>query len=98
MSESAAIATLESFPPQYVLQVTSRLPSGCAQFHEAKVTGREGNTITVSVTNTMPDDDVTMCTMIYGMKDSNLNLGSDFTPGETYTADVNGTLVEFTAQ
>ena len=96
--ESASIATLESFPPQYVLQVTSGLPSGCAQFHEAKVTSRDGNTISVSVTNTVPGDDVTMCTMIYGMKETNLNLGSDFTPGETYTVDVNGTLVQFSAQ
>lgn len=81
----------------YAARIVSGLPSGCAQFEGANITGREGNRITVTVTNTMPADPETICTMIYRTHLSHVDLGSDFTPGETYTVDVNGTTVEFTA-
>jgi hypothetical protein len=90
------ILILESFPPQYVVHIVSGLPSGCAQFNELK-TERDGNTITITITNTMPTGDVA-CTMIYGMKDHNVNLGSDFVSGETYTVIVNGESTTFVAQ
>ena len=81
----------------YAVRIVSGLPAGCAQFEGASVTGRDGNRITVSVTNTMPADPETICTMIYRTHTSHVVLGSDFTPGETYVVDVNGTTVEFTA-
>ncbi len=96
--ESVEILTLESFPPQYTVHIVSGLPSGCAAFEKAEVTGRTGNTITISVTNTMPADEDVVCTAIYGMQESNVSLGSDFTSGQTYTVDVNGTIATFVAQ
>ena len=92
------VLTLESFPPQYNLLITSGLPSGCAEFDKAEITGRNGNTITVRVTNTIPGDEAVACTAIYGTKETTLPLGSDFTSGETYTVDVNDKSVDFTAQ
>ena len=90
------IPVMESFPPQYLLQIQAGLPSGCAQkagFEAA----RDGNTIKVKVYNSMPKGAVA-CTMIYGMYDLNLNLGSDFVSGQTYTVVVNDKTTTFTAQ
>lgn len=95
--ESVVVSTLKSNPAQYDVRIVSGLPSGCAEYAATEVTGREGNTIFVRVTNTMPTGDIA-CTMIYGMHESNINIGSDFKTGETYTVDVNGTTVEFVAR
>jgi hypothetical protein len=92
------ILVLESFPPQYNLLITSGLPSGCAQFNKAEITGGSGNTITVRVTNTVPDDPNVACTAIYGTKETTLPLGSEFTSSETYTVNVNDKSIDFTAQ
>lgn len=92
------ILTRESFPPGYTAHITSGLPSGCAQFSQAVITGREGNTITISVTNTLPADDRIACTAIYGYHETNLDLGQDFKSGETYTVHVNDKTKSFVAQ
>jgi len=86
----------ESFPPRYVVHVVAGLPSGCAQRDRHEVT-REGNTITVTVWNTMPTGDVA-CTMIYGMYELNIDLGTDFQSGATYTVRVNDRTITFVAQ
>ena len=78
--------------------ITSGLPSGCAVFDKAEVTSRSGNTITVRVTNTVPDDPNVACTAIYGTKETTVGLGSDFTSGETYTVNVNDKSIDFAAQ
>lgn len=96
--DNLSILVRESFPPQYAVQITSGLPSGCAQFHEAKLLGRTGNTITITVTNTLPADPEIVCTAIYGTHESTVELGSDFISGQQYTVDVNGTTTTFTAQ
>jgi hypothetical protein len=88
----------ESFPPQYAVEITSGLPSGCAQFDEAKVTGRAGNEITIRVTNTVPADGDIACTAIYGTKVTIVDIGSDFQSGQPYTVRVNDKKLEFTAQ
>ena len=88
----------ESFPPGYTLRVVSGLPSGCAQFDRADITGRRDTTITVHVTNTMPADPMTACTAIYGTHESFLDLGTDFTPSTTYTVRVNDKATTFVAQ
>jgi hypothetical protein len=90
------VLTLESFPPQYVVKVQAGLPSGCAQKHGHKV-ARQGNVITISVENTLPKEPVP-CTMIYGMYEVTINLGSDFQSGVTYTVKVNDETKTFTAQ
>jgi len=77
---------------EYVLVVTSSLPSGCAKFNEAEM-ARDGNEINVTVTNLVPGPDVMMpCTMIYGYNESSVNLGDDFNAGETYDVTINGGL------
>lgn len=92
------VLILESFPVQYNLRIVSGLPSGCHQFDKAGITGRSGSEITVRVTNTVPGDPNMACTMIYGMHESTVSLGSDFTAGTTYTVRVNDKTTTFTAQ
>ncbi len=91
------VLTLESFPPQYMLHVQAGLPSGCAERYGSEVE-RVGDAITVTVLNTIPAIENMACTAIYGMYDFNLNLGSDFEPGKTYTVAVNDRETTFTAQ
>ena len=83
----------ESAPPQVSLKITAGLPSGCAQPHSHRLT-RSGNTITVTVLNSMPGGDP-MCTMIYGSYELTVDLGSDFAPGATYTVQVNDRSTSF---
>lgn len=94
--DSVEVVTLKSNPAQYEVRITSGLPSGCAKYDATEVTGRQGTTISIRVTNTMPSGDA-VCTMIYGTHESTINIGTDFETGKTYTVDVNGTKVEFTA-
>ena len=96
--ESIDILVRESFPPAYTLHIVSGLPSGCAKFDKAVVLERTGNKIAVRVTNTMPADPNTACTAIYGYKESNVDLGTNFTSGQTYTVGVNDRATTFTAQ
>jgi hypothetical protein len=90
------VLTLESFPPQYMLHVKAGLPSGCAEPLSHRVVGRQGNVVQVEVLNSIPDNAI--CTAIYGMYELNINLGSDFTSGVTYTVRVNDKEVTFSAQ
>ncbi|MFW6175142.1 MAG: hypothetical protein ACOC5K_05115 [Chloroflexota bacterium] len=87
--EDAVIDVRESFPPQYHLRVTVGLPSGCVSPGGFEVV-RDGNTVHVTVTNQRPADDDMMCTMIYGLHEWNIPLGSDFEPGEDYEVVING--------
>jgi hypothetical protein len=92
-----AVRVAESFPPQYFADVTSALPDGCAEFARFALR-REARELFVDVFNTRPAGSEVACTMIYGEKQTAVPLGSDFTPGATYTLDVNGTREAFTAQ
>lgn len=96
--ESIDILVRESFPPGYTAHIVSGLPSGCAKFNLAAVIERTGNHIAVKVTNTVPADPKTVCTAIYGYKETNLDLGTNFKSGETYTVDVNDKSKSFVAQ
>ena len=95
--ENVEIVVQESMPPKYVARVTYGLPSGCAQpgGHEVK---REGDQIQITVSILLPADPNTVCTMIYGIDTVNIDLGSDFTSGTTYTVQVNDQTTTFTAQ
>lgn len=96
--DAIEIEVRDSQPPQYAVRITSGLPSGCARFEAWELTGREGTEITIRVTNRVPDSDEVACTTIYGTHVSTVDLGSDFTPGTTYTVIVNGERATFTAQ
>jgi hypothetical protein len=90
------VRVLESSPPRYMLNVKAGLPSGCAMQHSHAVS-RAGDAITVTVLNSMPTGNP-ICTMIYGTYELNINLGSDFESGRTYTVRVNDKVTTFTAQ
>lgn len=83
----------ESNPPQVTLNVTAGLPSGCAQ-RDSYSTARTGDTITVTVLNSMPTGNP-VCTMIYGSYTLTIDLGRDFRPGATYTVQVNDKTTTF---
>lgn len=90
------VRILESSPPQYVLSVRAGLPSGCAEKNRHE-TERVAEAITVTVLNWMPTGSVP-CTMIYGSYELNINVGSDFRPGTTYSVTVNDKRTAFVAQ
>ena len=83
----------ESNPPQVTAKIAVGLPSGCAKQDTYSVS-RSGDTITISVLNTMPTGDP-ICTMIYGTYELNVELGSAFTVGTTYTLRVNDKTTTF---
>jgi len=90
-----SIAFAESFPVQVMVHVEGGLASSCTTVHEVK-TERAGNTIRVAITTATPKD--LMCATVYESFEENINLGSDFEPGQTYTVDVNGHTVTFTME
>jgi ABC-type glycerol-3-phosphate transport system substrate-binding protein len=94
------LITRESQPPQYAVRILSGLPSGCAQFDAARITGRSDTTITIWVTNTVPADPKVACTAIYGTHEEVVELGSDFAHGveQEYVVRVNDKELRFTAQ
>jgi hypothetical protein len=94
--DDLSVRILESTPPQYVLSVRAGLPSGCAEKnrHESQ---RSAEAITVTVLNWMPTGSPP-CTMIYGSYELNINLGSDFRRGTTYSVSVNDKKTTFVAQ
>ena len=96
--EEIEILMRESFPVQYAALITSGLPSGCAVFDKAEETGRDGTTITIRVTHTMPSDPDVACTAIYGYHESTVELGTEFVSGTEYTVKVNDKETTFTAQ
>ena len=76
----------------YILMITSGLPSGCAEFNDIYV-GQDGNRFLVEVTNLMPNpSEPIACTAIYGYHDSEVALGKGLDVGEAYTVTINGSL------
>ncbi len=91
--DDVQVVIRESNPPQVTLKIRAGLPSGCAQ-RESYSTSRNGDTFTVRVLNSMPSGDIA-CTMIYGTYELNIDLGSDFRAGGTYTVNVNDKTTTF---
>jgi hypothetical protein len=85
----------ESFPPQVFVYIKGGLSDSCTTFHELK-TERSGNNIDIAVTTQRPKDAV--CAQVYGFFEKNVNLGSDFTSGETYNINVNDKTTSFVMQ
>jgi hypothetical protein len=92
------LITRESAPPQYAVRITSGLPDGCTRFKDARIAGRGGTAITITVTNMHPADPMIVCTAIYGEHDEVVELGSDFARGTQYNVRVNDQELRFTAQ
>lgn len=77
----------ESFPVQVFLYVKGGLADGCTKLHAIEIKSRSNNIVKVEATVERPKDAV--CPAIYTFFERNLNLGSDFRSGETYTVTVN---------
>jgi len=86
------ISVAETFPEQIFVHITGGLADSCTSFHDLN-TERSGNTIEIEVTTERPRDAV--CAQVYSYFEENINLGSDFTSGQTYTVDVNGFIKTF---
>lgn len=86
------ISIAESFPEQIFVHITGGLADSCTAFHDL-TTERTGNTIKIEVTTEHLKDAI--CAQVYGFFERNVNLGSDFTSGQTYTVDVNDTIETF---
>ena len=85
----------ESYPPQVFVYVKGGLSDGCTTFRQLTVE-RSGNTIYIEVITQRPKGAI--CTQVYGFFEQNVNLGSDFTSGETYALRVNDVTTNFVMQ
>jgi len=84
--EEVRVNIAESFPVQIFLYIRGGLADACTTLHEVK-TERNGNVIDIQVTTQRPRDAI--CAQVYSTFEENVALGSEFTPGETYTVNVN---------
>ena len=82
----------ESYPQQVFVYIKGGLVDGCTTLHDI-ITERSGNIINITVTTQRPREAI--CTQVYGFFEENVALGSDFTPGETYTVNVNRETASF---
>jgi hypothetical protein len=87
------ILFMESYPVQVGVYIKGGLPDGCTTFRDLAVT-RTGDTVNIEVKIQKPADAV--CPAIYTWFEKNVNLGSDFTSGNTYTVKVNDVSTTFT--
>jgi hypothetical protein len=95
--EALELRVAESAPPQHFVDVSSGLPNGCARFYGYEL-ARAGDTITVTVWNTMPADIRAACTMLYGVTMHAIPLGANLVPGRQYTLKVNDKNTTFIAR
>lgn len=83
----------ESYPVQVFVYIKCGLRDGCTAFHDLSVE-HDGNTIIISVTTKRPKKAV--CPAVYGFFEKNVSLGTNFSPGKTYTLKVNDFTTTFT--
>jgi hypothetical protein len=90
--ETVGVMVSESAPYEYTLAVVSRLPLGssCSQFDGYQVSRRFSGRVEVTVTHLEVAERNVPCTKDLPAVSTEIPLGSDFTPGETYTVVVNG--------
>jgi hypothetical protein len=80
------VSLMKSNPPQIGVYIQGGLRDGCTTFHDVAIT-REDSTINIIVTVQHPVE--VACPAIYTYFEKNINLGSNFTFGTTYTLKVN---------
>ena len=86
--ESVEVLILESFPPQYRLNVVSGLPNACISF-SGYYLDKQDNVLNIDLLNWEPVDSAPGCAEIYRTVETGISLGSDFQPGESYILVVN---------
>ena len=87
--ESVQIEVTSGTVPRNDLLVASGLPNGCYELDGYELT-REGETISVEVTNSRPADRNIACTDIYRVVETTIPLGDDIEACKVYTVEVNG--------
>ena len=87
--EYAKLNVSESDSRHYFLDLMSVLPNNCQKFDGIELE-RSGTEITVSITNRAPVGDPSDCVWVSRLVTHSVALGTDFTPGATYTVRVNG--------
>jgi hypothetical protein len=90
--EEISVMMLTSEPHQIQVYIKGGLADSCTTFHDIK-TERSVNIFKITVTVQRPGDAV--CAEVYSFFEKCENLGSDFTPGETYTVHVNDMTTSF---
>ncbi len=83
-------------PPRHVAVVVSVQPDSCEEF-EGFATSISGTVVSVEVTNLRTAGGQAACTGPERETRTEVPLGPDLSPGETYTVDVNGTAAVFVA-
>ena len=86
--EKVEVMILKSSPPQYVVQVTIGLPSGCHEFSSFAVK-RDGKIVSIQILNQTPVA-ASICTLIYGIEEIRIPLEGPFEPGVEFDVLVNG--------
>jgi hypothetical protein len=93
--ENLEISTTDDDPKHYILTVVAVLPNDCYEFDSKKVT-QNGRTITVTVTNLLDKDG--SCSKKASTYEFDIDLGTNFPPGNRYTVNVNDERIRFTAE
>jgi hypothetical protein len=84
--DEVRVYTMKSNPSQIGVYIKGGLSDGCTTFHDIETT-RESSTINIRVTVQRPRG--VDCPAIYTWFEKDVNLGTDFTFGTTYTLNVN---------
>lgn len=84
--DEVKVYIMKSNPPQIGVYIKGGLPDGCTTFHDIETT-REGSTVNIKVTVQHPRE--VSCPAVYTNFEKDINLGTDFTFGTTYTLNVN---------
>ncbi|MFC2042409.1 hypothetical protein ACFLTV_02825 [Chloroflexota bacterium] len=84
--DEVKVYIMKSNPPQIGVYIKGGLPDGCTTFHDLEIT-REGSNVNIKVTVQRPRG--VNCPAIYNNFEKDVNLGSDFIFGTTYTLNVN---------
>ena len=82
-------------PPEYTLFVLSGQPNSCEVFEDFSV-ALDGQFVRIEVRNRRTIDPPRPCVNVLRTTQSRIEIGSGFTPGETYTVVVNGFPESFT--
>jgi hypothetical protein len=97
--DEVKVYIMKSNPPQIGVYIKGGLSDGCTTFHGIETT-KEGNTVNIKVTVQRPRG--LSCPTIYTWFEKDVNLGTDFVFGTTYTLNVNdysttfdGTLMKY---
>ena len=94
--EELRISFAKSLPPQVIVYIKGGLADAATVFNEIKVGELKDKTVTITVTTRRPKG--VPAAQVYGYFEQNVNLGSNFTQGQTYKVNVNDKSVEFVMQ